>query len=356
MQLPSTPKALPATPIQPIFNSTPLACVQVYERLQRWRYRQRLRWPGLFRSLTIKHFSEVSPPKKCNSHMRASGTRMFKMTATMQQDHTVRVYVNCVPICICDGCGALLQLNTPTPSSVSTVSPPDKLICITASSESDEIHRVSSVRCDQCAFTTPLGVVRRMLCLPSCGPVFAPVEAFALLAEAVSVPAVLQTLPPEYRPWFLDPICRTRGLDALISMLGLRDEFLISSPDPLPQIQSLNHYAVLAEHIMNTRLASCPEFPQIPFSISTLIPISISVEPTNSTIERYTCRASALVSEAQRLCRDVIAQNTHRTHIAASLFRIRTIATEYQHNQVKVRLYNHIQKPFPIDVIQNGLS
>lgn len=288
-------------------------------------------------------------PSKKLTHLdtrpESSPVIAFQLSAMMHADHKVRIYLNNVCICICDGCGSLLPLEPVVASSDSTVSPPPKLFCAVPSTGNDEMQHINSVRCDQCTFTTPLGIVRRMLRLPSCGPSFAPTEAFALLSEAVGVPTVLQTMPAAYRSWFLDPACRAQGQDALLSMLGLRDECLIISDNPVPPIQSLKHYAVRAEQVLDAHFISCPQYPRIPFSVSTLIPDTSNDESAaHSVVEDSTRHVATLISEAQFLCKTVTASDANRKEIASSLFKMRNISIEYQQEQAKVRLYNHTQR------------
>lgn len=352
MQPLQTPEALPSSPELSHTSSTPTSCVELYERLQRWRYRQRIQWPGLFQSLTTSHSSEAPPTNlPAEACIESLPTISFKLSAAIHQDHKVRIYLNNIIICICDGCGALLPLKPVLSSSASTVSPPKKLVCGLASTSSDEVQDVNFVRCDQCAFTTPLGTLRRMLRLPPCGPSFPPTEAFALLTEALGAPTVLQTMPAAYRPWFLNPTCRMQGQDALLSLLGLRDECLIISDDPLPRIRSSSHYALRAERVLNAHFNSRPEFPYIPFSIASLIPDSSNDKSLHSSVDDSTQHVAALVSEAQRLCKTVTASDTNRNNVAASLFRIKNISIEYEQEQVKVRLHNHIVRPTSFEAL-----
>lgn len=297
-----------------------------YERLQRWRRRQRARWPGLFAPSIGTFSTDIS----CEARKELQSSTLI---VQFHRDRSSQILINKVPIILCDGCAALQPLAQAQTSSASTQSPQSQ----------PALTGEEFVRCDTCAFTTPLGHLRRLLSLPSCGPSFPVDVAFSLLVEAVGAPAAIKSSSDEHTSWFLDTKCRERGLDALLIALGLCDEQLCTSPQAFVDHIPLINYCLETERFIDNH-ASHPDIPHIQYSVTDLLVHAKVVEYNQADIAAK--RSSTLIAEANQIWKNILS-SSETVKYSQALHRLGTIGREFFLEQAKARQFNHNLRPIP---------
>lgn len=304
-----------------------LSGLSVYDRLQQWRRRQQVRWPGLF----LGSVQTLFQPR--DSLRKQTGKLSTTIGVRFLRNRNTQIIVNDTLVALCDGCGSIQQLTTPLASSDSTQSP----------QQQTESHPVESLSCDVCGFVSPLGPLRRLLRLPSCGPVFSPGLAFALLVEAVGAPKAIKSCSQDQRSWFLDADCRSQGLDALLAAIGVCDEQLCVSPRPCLDQLPLFEYCMETERFLKAN-APHPDVPSIPFSIADLMPAP-TLKATHQAIQAAQ-RSANLVEEVKRIWKTLLSSPDSAVS-TRGLFRLNGLSHEYLSEQAKARKFNHNLRPIP---------
>lgn len=342
-----------------------------YDHLQWWRYRQRKRWPGLFRSCIWQPITASN-----------SSEQRCKIRVRLNRNQTAHVLINDVPVLLCEGCGNLEPMDESLSSnempgissSASTCTPPDT----TALPEQQVCQ--DCLKCTECGFSTVLPTMRRLLQLrdsSQCGPDFSSPVAFTILIEAAGISSSVKAyVGTPYHSWFLDKNCRSEGLDALLSALGLCDEQFnaslaedVSADDELHQDQSTESAAPLpvypylaygfqAEMCLNLLTADRGDVPSIPFSVSML---STSTDTgtgsethENENVDKqkdligFSQRTAEIVRTASEILKSESSdKRSHQSQKAKKrvLRLLRKLGMDYAVERSKARRFNYINHP-----------
>lgn len=290
-----------------------------YLRLRHWRGLQQLAWPGLF-SDSIG----VPQPSSKSATTRAITVESFRNTE-------LRILIDAIPVIICDGCGALQQLEASHGSSDTTLPP------------SNADFSSLFILCTLCTFPTPLAHLRTLLSLPSCGPHLPTSLALAILVEAASLPNSLDIAQPSLRAWLLDSSCRNQGLHLLLGAIGAREEQLFSPNPSESDHLGENDFSLIRENtfgdIQRAELFLQKRFtssvvPTIPFSVKDVRRKPVMAEEGREAASL----ALHFVNEAIRIWKECQSQPQNRRHT----LKMNMISRKFSDAQARARIFNHV--------------
>lgn len=295
------------------------ATLRIHLRLQRWHHRERTRRPGLFASSLTS--STPQPP----------------VSLQRLRNGRCQLLISGRPVLLCGGCGALLaSSDAERAASSASTQPP-------AGASND-----SWVTCDGCSFTTPVGILRRLLGLPDDrGPALAADIAQALLVEALGAPRSCKLHDKLLREWLLDSNSRIAGLDALCGTLGVRDEQL--EPIAVTDAKDETLAMIEAERFL-ARSIPRDVMQSIPFSVAQLRTRYIDADAGTSAAEAREAaeRAKTLVTEAVRIWKNAMGEGkTADATAAGSILKLRALGKEYLVERTRARIYNLSQLHVP---------
>lgn len=297
--------------------------LRIHQRLQRWRRRERVRYPGLFASSLNP---PVSPPQVILQRLRNGRCKLL---------------ISGVSILLCDGCGALLSSppeSEHAESSASTLPP--------AGSANES--RTFWIICDRCRFCTPIGTLRRLLDLSDDrGPALDAEVAQALLVEALGAPSTYKLQDKWLREWILDTKSRMEGLDALCGALGLRDEQLDAAT-----VFNDKHETIAmteAERFLEKTVPSA-FMNRIPLSVIQIRAATLTTKCALGMSEAQEAaeRTKNLVTEAVRMWQNAISSNASGGPASASfVLKLRALGKEYLIERTQARSYNLVHLHIP---------
>lgn len=222
--------------------------------------------------------------------------------------------------------------------------------------------------------------LRRLLQLrdsSQCGPEFSPPVAFTILIEAAGISASVKAyVGMPYHSWFLDENCRSDGLDALLSALGLCEEQFngslvedMSADEELQQDQSTGSaaplpvypylaYGLQAEMCLSLLTADRGDVPPIPFSVCMLTTstdtCSGSETHENENVDKqkdligFSQRTAEIVRKASEILKSELSDNQpHQNQKAKkrALRLLRKLGVDYSVERLKARRFNYINHP-----------